>query len=414
MAGILAMILAGGEGSRLFPLTQTRTEPAVPFGGNYRLIDFALNNFVNADLMKIYVLTQFKSQSLNIHLRKAWRLTGFSNRFIEAVPAQQRINKNWYSGTADAIYQNARFIEKHTPEHVCIFGSDHIYKMDVQQMVEHHKNKDASLTVAAIRVVKEQAYRFGIIEIDEQGRMIGFAEKPSVEEAKTIPGDDKHVLASMGNYIFKSDTLLKELYADAADSNSSHDFGKDIIPKLCEKGNVFVYKLSDNYIPGEPETAYWRDVGNIHSYWEAHMQMLAPEAPFSLYNKEWPLHTYHPPLPAATFRDKEDSACDIAQSMIGAGSYIGGAEIKNSFLGFSSHVDDGAEIKESILLGNVKIGANVRLNKVIIDKNVEIAPGTVIGEDIEEDKKKFTVSDGIVVIAKGSQVGFEKPFSDKQ
>lgn len=407
MAGILAMILAGGEGSHLFPLTQTRTEPSVPFGGNYRLIDFTLNNFVNANLMKIYVLTQFKSQSLNIHLRKAWRLSGIANRFIEAVPAQQRINKNWYSGTADAIFQNARFIEKHAPEHVCIFGSDHIYKMDVQQMVKHHENKNASLTVAAIRVVKEEAYRFGIIEIDEQGRMIGFAEKPSVEEAKTIPGDDKHVLASMGNYIFKSDTLLKELYDDAADSNSSHDFGKDIIPKLCEKGNVFVYKLSDNYIPGEPKTAYWRDVGDIYSYWEAHMQMLAPQAPFSLYNKDWPLHTYHPPLPAATFREQGDTVNDIAQSMIGAGSYVNGAKIKSSFVGFNSHIGSGAEINESILLGNVKIGCNVRLNKVIIDKDVEIAPGTVIGENIEEDKKKFTVSDGIVVIAKGSKVGFD-------
>ena len=408
MAGILAMILAGGEGSRLFPLTQTRTEPSVPFGGNYRLIDFALNNFVNADLMKIYVLTQFKSQSLNTHLRKAWRLTGFTNRFIEAIPAQQRINKNWYSGTADAIHQNARFIEKNAPEHVCIFGSDHIYKMDVQQMVEHHKNKGASLTVAAIRVVKEQAYRFGIIEIDDEGRMIGFAEKPSVEDAKTIPGDEKHVLASMGNYIFKSDTLLKELHDDSLDNNSSHDFGKDIIPKLCQTGKVFVYKLSDNYIPGEPETAYWRDVGNIYSYWEAHMQMLAPDAPFSLYNSNWPLHTYHPPLPAATFREQDGAVNDISQSMVGAGSYVNGAEIKNSFIGFNSHICSAAEIKESIILGNVKIGSAARLNRVIVDKDVEIAPGTVIGENIEEDRKKFTVSEeGIVVISKGSKVGFK-------
>ena len=409
MAGILAMILAGGEGSRLFPLTQTRTKPAVPFGGNYRLVDFALNNFVNAELMKIYVLTQFKSQSLSIHLRKAWRLSGIAKQFIEAIPAQQRVNKNWYSGTADAIYQNARFIEKHAPDHVCIFGSDHIYKMDVQQMVEHHKAKEAILTVAAIRVVKEQAYHFGIIEVDEDGRMIGFTEKPSVEDAKTIPGDDKHVLASMGNYVFKSDSLLKELYDDAADSNSSHDFGKDIIPKLYPKGKVFVYKLSDNYIPGEPETAYWRDVGSLDSYWEAHMQLLADEAPFSLYNKNWPLHTYHPPLPPATFRDEADSVSDISKSMIGAGSYVNGAKIENSILGFSSHICTGAVIKESIFLGNAKIGSGARLNKVILDKDVEIAPGTVIGENLEEDRKKFTVSEnGVVVIAKGCKVGFEK------
>ena len=322
MAGILAMILAGGEGSRLFPLTETRTKPAVPFAGNYRLVDFALNNFVNADLLKIYVLTQFKSQSLNLHLRKAWRLSNITKSFIEPIPAQQRVNKNWYVGTADAIYQNARFIKQHSPEHVCIFGSDHIYKMDVQQMVEHHKQKGGCLTISAIRIAKEQAYHFGIIEINDEGRVIGFAEKPAVQDAKTIPGDPDHVLASMGNYIFATKTLLKELYADAKDINSSHDFGKDIIPKLFANNDVFVYKLSDNFIQGEPAIAYWRDVGTIDSYWEAHMDMLRPNPPFSLYNKHWPLHTYHPPLPPATFRESTNYITHIAQSFIGAGSYI--------------------------------------------------------------------------------------------
>ncbi|GLS89489.1 glucose-1-phosphate adenylyltransferase [Psychromonas marina] len=407
MSGILAMILAGGEGSRLYPLTSTRTKPAVPFGGNYRLVDFALNNFVNADLMKIYVLTQFKSQSLNIHLRKAWRLSGISNRFIEPIPAQQRVNKNWYSGTADAIYQNARFIEKSAPDHVCIFGSDHIYKMDVQQMVEFHKEKQGSLTVAAIRVLKSEAYHFGIIEIDEEGRMIGFEEKPKVEDAKTIPGDPEHVLASMGNYIFKSDVLLKELYEDAKDEDSSHDFGKDIIGKLYPKGDVFIYKLSDNYIEGEPKTAYWRDVGTIDSYWDAHMDLIADDTPFSLYNKKWPLHTYHPPLPPATFRDTSDTVSDVSKSLIGAGSYINGAKIENSILGFRSHLCKGVVVKDSVFLGNAKIGAGSRLYKVILDKNVEIAPGTVIGENLEEDRKHFTVSDnGVVVIAKNTRVGF--------
>jgi glucose-1-phosphate adenylyltransferase len=407
MSGILAMILAGGEGSRLYPLTSTRTKPAVPFGGNYRLVDFALNNFVNADLMKIYVLTQFKSQSLNIHLRKAWRLSGISKRFIEAIPAQQRVNKNWYVGTADAIYQNASFIERNNAEHVCIFGSDHIYKMDVQQMVEFHKQKAGALTVAAIRVQKSQAYHFGIIEIDEEGRMIGFAEKPSVEDAKTIPGDPDHVLASMGNYIFKSDILLKELYKDAEDENSTHDFGNDIISKLYPQGNVFIYKLSDNHIEGEPEIAYWRDVGTIDSYWDAHMDLLADNAPFSLYNRSWPLHTYHPPLPPATFRDSGDSVSDVSNSTIGAGSYINGAKIENSILGFRSHLCSGVVVKGCVFLGNAKIGEGARLNKVILDKDVEIAPGTVIGENLEEDRKHFTVSDnGVVVIAKGAKVGF--------
>jgi len=407
MPGIIAMILAGGEGSRLFPLTATRTKPAVPFAGNYRLVDFALNNFVNADLMRIYVLTQFKSQSLNIHLRKAWRLSGLSSRFIEALPAQQRVNKNWYCGTADAIYQNARFIEKNNPDHVCIFGSDHIYKMDVKQMVNFHKEKAGSLTVAAIRVQKSEAYHFGIIEIDEEGRMIGFAEKPTVEDAKTIPGDPDHVLASMGNYIFKTDVLLKKLDEDARNDHSSHDFGKDIIGTLYPKGDVFIYKLSDNHIEGEPETAYWRDVGTIDSYWDAHMDLLSDNTPFSLYNKHWPLHTYHPPLPPATFRDSCDNVNDISKSFIGAGSYINGAKIENSILGFSTHLCKDVTIKESIFLGKAKVGAGSRLTKVILDKGVELAPGTIIGEDLEEDRKQFTVSDnGVVVIAKGTKVGF--------
>ncbi|TEW56747.1 glucose-1-phosphate adenylyltransferase [Psychromonas sp. RZ22] len=408
MAGILAMILAGGEGSRLYPLTQTRTKPAMPFGGNYRLVDFALNNFVNADLMKIYVLTQFKSQSLNIHLRRAWRLSSISDRFIEAVPAQQRVNKNWYSGTADAIYQNSRFITKSGADHVCIFGSDHIYKMDVQQMVDHHKNTGSDLTVAAIRVQKQHAYHFGIIEIDEAGRMIGFAEKPSIEEAKTIPGDPDHVLASMGNYIFKSDILIKELDIDAVTEGSSHDFGKDIIPKLFPQGKVHVYNFSDNKIEGEPEHAYWRDVGTIDSYWEAHMDLLSDDQAISLYNKNWPLHTYHPPLPPATFHDQGDTETHVSKSHIGAGSYINGATIENSVLGFRSRLGSGSHIKGCVFLGKAKIGEGARLTNVILDKNVEIAPGTIIGEDLEEDRKHFTVSEnGIVVIAKGSRVGFK-------
>ena len=407
MAGILAMILAGGEGSRLFPLTETRTKPAVPFAGNYRLVDFALNNFVNADLLKIYVLTQFKSQSLNLHLRKAWRLSSITKSFIEPIPAQQRVNKNWYVGTADAIYQNARFIKLHSPEHVCIFGSDHIYKMDVQQMVEHHKQKGGCLTISAIRIAKEQAYHFGIIEINDEGRVIGFAEKPAVQDAKTIPGDPDHVLASMGNYIFETKTLLKELYADAKDINSNHDFGKDIIPKLFANNDVFVYKLSDNFIQGEPAIAYWRDVGTIDSYWEAHMDMLRPNPPFSLYNKHWPLHTYHPPLPPATFRESTNYITHIAQSFIGAGSYINGATIRNSCLGFRSHVCKDVIIDGCVFLNNTKIGQGCRLTKVILDKNVEIAPDTIIGENLEEDRKKYTVTkNGIIVIGKNSKVGF--------
>ncbi|RJG51511.1 glucose-1-phosphate adenylyltransferase [Motilimonas pumila] len=407
MAGVLAMVLAGGEGKRLHPLTETRSKPSVPFGGSYRLLDFALNNFVNADILQIYVLTQFKSQSLNIHLRQAWHLSGITNRFIDPVPAQQRLGKRWYDGTADAIYQNNKFIEMNEPEQVCIFGSDHIYKMDVRQMVNYHKEKDAHLTVAAIQVPKDQAYHFGIIEVDKEGRMIGFQEKPSVEEAKTIPGDPEHVLASMGNYTFDTKVLLSELSRDAEDEDSEHDFGKNIIPHLFPQGKVFVYNFNSNKIAGEPDGVYWRDVGTLDAYWEAHMDLLADEPPFSLYNRKWPLHTYYPPLPPATFKDSENHNTRISKSLLSAGCYVLGSHVHRSVMGFHCHIRPGTEISESVLLGEVKVGENCRIRRAIIDKNVEIAPGTVIGEDLAADKARFDVSEnGIVVIAKNTKVGF--------
>ncbi|MGL5469504.1 MAG: sugar phosphate nucleotidyltransferase, partial [Shewanella sp.] len=249
MAGVLGMILAGGEGSRLKPLTETRTKPAVPFGGSYRLIDFALNNFVNADLMRIYVLTQFKSQSLYIHMKKGWNLSGITDRFIDIIPAQMRDGKRWYEGTADAIYQNLRFVEIVSPDQVCIFGSDHIYKMDIRQMLDFHRRMGAELTVSALRMPISQASQFGVIEVDQNGKMIGFEEKPS--QPKSIPGEPEWALVSMGNYIFEADTLSKELRDDAEDPHSSHDFGKDIIPKMFPRGQVYVYDFTTNKIKGE-------------------------------------------------------------------------------------------------------------------------------------------------------------------
>ncbi|MFO6422713.1 glucose-1-phosphate adenylyltransferase [Motilimonas sp. KMU-193] len=406
MARILSMVLAGGEGTRLYPLTQSRSKPSVPFGGSYRLIDFALNNFVNSDFMRIYVLTQFKSQSLYIHLRKAWRVTGISGRFIDAIPAQMRMGKRWYDGTADAIYQNSRFIELDEPDHVCIFGSDHIYKMDIRQMVNFHQKNDAELTVAAIQVPVSEAHHFGIIEIDEEGRMIGFQEKPK-SNPKTIPGDPDHVLASMGNYVFEAKTLVNELKIDAEDENSSHDFGKDIIPKMYPRGKVFVYNFNDNKIAGEQEGSYWRDVGTINAYWQAHMDLLEEEPPFSLYNRKWPLHTYYPPLPPATFTDSDVHESEISQSLVSDGCYVLGSRIQKSVLGFRCHIRAGSQISGTIMLGNTKVGENCTIRNTIIDKGVEIAPGTVIGEDLELDRRRFTVSeDGIVVIPKGAKVGF--------
>ncbi|EKO3879794.1 glucose-1-phosphate adenylyltransferase [Vibrio metschnikovii] len=405
MTGVLGMILAGGEGSRLKPLTESRTKPAVPFGGSYRLIDFALNNFINADLMRVYVLTQFKSQSLYLHMKKGWNVSSLRGSFIDSIPAQMRDGKRWYEGTADAIYQNLRFIEISEADDVCIFGSDHIYKMDIRQMLDFHRRMEAKLTVSAIRMPLVQASQFGVIEVDVTGKMIGFEEKP--QQPKSIPGEPEWALVSMGNYIFDTDTLCRELREDAVNPESSHDFGKDIIPKMFPQGEVFVYDFSTNKIKGEKGEAYWRDVGTIESYWSAHMDLLQKDAPFSLYNRSWPLHTHYPPLPPATFANEGEKKVCITDSLISAGSYIQGAKIYKSVLGFRTNIGAGSWISESIILGDVKIGAGCTIKRTIIDKDVEIAPGTVIGEDLQLDRQRFHVSDeGIVVIAKGMKVGF--------
>lgn len=406
MAGVLGMILAGGEGSRLRPLTDTRSKPAVPFGGSYRLIDFALNNFVNADVLKIYVLTQFKSQSLYVHMKNGWNISGMTGQFIDPVPAQMRMGKRWYDGTADAIYQNLRFVEIEAPDQVCIFGSDHIYKMDVKQMLTYHKEKQADLTVSAIRMPIAEASAFGVIEVDANGKMVGFEEKPA--QPKCIPGMPDQALVSMGNYVFETQVLQTALTEDAELESSSHDFGKDIIPSLMQKGNVYVYDFCTNAIPGEKSTGYWRDVGTIEAYWQAHMDLLAEDAPFSLYNRQWQLHTYYPPLPPATVLDSDNHKVDINNCMISAGSYIRGAKIHRSILGFRTNVEPNTTICDSVILGDVKIGAGCSIRRAIIDKDAQIAAGTVIGENLEQDKARFFVSDsGIVVIPKGAKVGFE-------
>lgn len=412
MSRNLGVILAGGAGTRLFPLTQTRTKPAVPFAGGLRLIDFVLNNFVNSDLLKIYVLTQFKSQSLNIHLRQAWYLSGLTGNFIDAIPAQMRMGKRWYEGTADAIYQNIRLLEIHEPDNVCIFGSDHIYKIDVRQVIRFHEKMEAALTVCGIPVpAKEAAGRFGVIEVDENYRMVGFEEKPA--NPKTIPGQPDMALVSMGNYVFKADSLYEYLSSDADDKTSSHDFGHDIIPKMMKEGlPVYVYDFNRNIIPGEAPTAnqsYWRDVGTIYSFWEANMDLLKHEPEFDLYNGKWPLRSYHPPVPPANIMADEDgNHCTIINSTIASGSEIVGAHVEKSVLGFKVKVAKGSHLKESIFLGKCEIGENCTLNKVIADKGVKIAPNTQLGVDLELDRSRgLTVSDeGIVVIPKSMEIGF--------
>ncbi|AWL10810.1 Glucose-1-phosphate adenylyltransferase [Saliniradius amylolyticus] len=407
MSRTLAMIMAGGAGTRLYPLTQTRTKPAVPFAGGLRLIDFVLNNFVNSDLLKIYVLTQFKSQSLNIHLRQAWYLSGLTGNFIDAIPAQMRMGKRWYEGTADAIYQNLRLIEIHEPDNVCIFGSDHIYKMEVRQAVRYHEKKQADLTVCATRVPLAEASRFGVIEVDENFRMIGFEEKPA--NPKPLPDDPNSALVSMGNYIFDTQVLFDTLHKDAEDKLSSHDFGNDIIPKLYPKGSVYVYDFTLNQIPGEEgRSHYWRDVGTLYSFWEAHMDLLSCSPPLDLTNPKWPLRSYHPPVaPARILGDNDGTQSAISDSMIAAGCTIVGANVERSVLGYKIDVGAGASLKESIFLGTSTIGAGCELNRVVADKGVTIAPGTRIGIDNAEDRDRgLTVTDeGLVVLSKGAYVG---------
>ena len=406
MPGVVSLILAGGEGTRLFPLTRSRSKPAVPFAGQYRLIDFVLNNFVNSDYLKIFILTQFKSQSLNLHLRQAWHMSGITDRFIDPIPAQMRMGKRWYEGTADAIYQNMRFVQLHEPEDVCVFGSDHIYKMDIRQMVNMHRRAEAKCTVAAIKVPIDEAHAFGVIEIDENWRMIGFSEKPA--NPKSIPGDPEHALVSMGNYVFEANTLYKELEEDAALEHSSHDFGKDIIPKLCDKGQVFVYDFSRNSIKNDSgNLMYWRDVGTIDSYWKANMELLIKEPELDMYNTQWPMRTYHPPLPSAQIRASRDGRESVIKSCsISSGCEIFGATIDHSVLGYGVKVKVNSEITESVLMGGNKIGRGVVLNKCVLDKNVDVADDVKIGVDPEYDKARgFTISpEGITVVPQNTKV----------
>lgn len=414
MSGVLAMILAGGEGTRLMPLTKSRSKPSVPFGGSYRLIDFVLNNFVNSGILRLNVITQYKSQSLYMHLKNGWTVSGIPNCFIDPIPAQMRTGKDWYKGTADAIYQNLTFIDDVYADDVCIFGSDHIYKMDIRQMLAFHYTTSADLTVAAIRMpTSEVAGRFGVIEIDQEGRMIGFEEKP--QNPKEIPGQPGFSLVSMGNYIFKSGPLHEYLIADAADKNSTHDFGNDIIPKMFPTGKVFVYDLSDNVIEGESNEIYWRDVGSIDAYWDAHMDLVSQNPKFSLMNYKWPLHTFYPPLAPALFSDTKSNHSKVSHSLISAGCKIEGANIYKSVLGFRCTADDGSAVEESVLIGDVKIGAGCKIKRAIIDRDVEIAPGYTLGYDKEQDMKLINVHDkegprisegGIIVIPKGMRIGF--------
>jgi glucose-1-phosphate adenylyltransferase len=392
------MVLAGGRGERLYPLTRDRAKPAVPFGAIYRIIDFTLSNCINSGIRRIYALTQYKSTSLHRHIQFGWDiLSAPLGEFIEAIPAQQRIDEHWYQGTADAIFQNINILQEERPDLVLILSGDHIYKMNYRRMIAFHLEKEADLTVAAIRMDRKLSREFGVMEIDENWRIVGFQEKP--EEPKAIPGDPGGILASMGIYIFNTEVLVRRLIEDTR-SDSSHDFGKNIIPMMIGRDRVFTFDFRRGDCGG---TEYWRDVGTIDAYYEANMDLISVTPQLNLYDAQWPILTYQPPSPPAkTVWIEEGRVGTALNSIISNGCIISGGNVKRSVLSPRVTIHSFAEIEDSILLEGVDVGRNAKIKRTIIDKEVLIPPGMEIGYHLEEDAKRFTVTpSGIVVVPKG-------------
>jgi len=401
---VLAFVLAGGKGTRLYPLTKERAKPAVPFGGRYRIIDFVLSNLINSGVYSIYVLIQFKSQSLLQHLRDGWQFSGLlNNHFIIPVPSQMRISGDaWYRGTADAIFHNLNLIEQSHPDLVVVFGADHIYRMNIRAMIEYHQAKKAEVTVASIPVGKEWAAEFGVVETDASGRIIGFHEKRA--DAPTIPGDPGRVYASMGNYIFSTDRLLAELRADAENENGSHDFGRDILPSLVGRCEMFAYDFNQSRIPGDPAEVkpYWRDVGTIDAYFEAAMDLRMISPALNLYNKLWPLRTAgYADAPAKFTFDEDGRRGEAIDSIVSGGAILSGGLVRRSILHRGVRVHAGATVEDSIIFDNCDIGRRCKIRHAIIDKNVMLAPDTAIGYDLESDRRRYHVSQGGIVVVEG-------------
>ncbi len=409
MPKFLAMILAGGEGRRLDPLTRERAKPAVPFGGRYRIIDFVLSNFANSGVLRMKVLVQYKSDSLNTHVQRAWRLTALLNEYVEIVPAQMRYGPKWFEGSADAIYQNLNIITDEEPDYTFVFGADHIYRMDVRQMLRFHLEKKAELTVAAIPIPVSSAAEFGVIEADAEGRMVGFVEKPR-ENPKTMPGDTTRCLASMGNYLFATEALVQEIVRDAGDPNSVHDFGKSIVSSMYARRRVFVYDFTGNDVPGqtERERGYWRDVGSLDAYYQANMDLVAVDPTFSLYNDRWPIYTIQHQQPPCKFvfnNEGEGRVGKATDSLVSEGCIISGGHVHHSILSPNVRINSYSYVEGSILFEDVNVGRHCRLRRCIVDKHVDIPAGTSIGFDAEEDRRRFQVTEsGIVIIPKGMHI----------
>ena len=398
---VLGIVLAGGEGKRLMPLTADRAKPAVPFGGVYRLVDFVLSNLVNGGVQRICVLTQYKSHSLDRHISTTWRMTGLLGDYVTPVPAQQRLGPRWFLGSADAIFQSLNLIHDEQPDYVVVFGADHVYRMDPRQMLRQHITGGAGVTVAGIKVPRDQAGSFGVISTELRSDKISeFLEKPA--DPPVLASDPDHVFASMGNYIFSTDVLLDALRRDADDDESVHDMGGSILPMLTERGQAQVYDFDANEIPGESERdhGYWRDVGSLDAYYDAHMDLISPQPVFNLYNRDWPIFTNQAQLPPAKF-----VAGGIAsESMVSAGAIIAG-QVTGSVLAPGVVVEEGAVVQGGVLLPGVRVGRGAVVRQAILDKNVVVPPGATVGVNSEHDAEYCTVSaDGIVALGKGQHV----------
>jgi glucose-1-phosphate adenylyltransferase len=406
---VLGIVLAGGEGKRLMPLTLDRAKPAVPFGGHYRLIDFALSNLMNSGLRQVVVLTQYKSHSLDRHISTLWRLSGLFNSYVTSVPAQQRLGKRWYLGSADAILQSLNLVYDEKPDYIAVVGADHVYRMDFEQMIDAHIASGAECTVAAIRQPIALADQFGVIDVDPEDpeHIRAFLEKPSAPQG--LPDAPGEVLASMGNYVFTADALIEAVRADGERADSKHDMGGDIVPYFVERGTAGVYDMKNNDVPGATarDRYYWRDVGTLESYFEAHQDLISVLPVFNLYNKQWPIFSRQDNMPPAKFtRDARGTLSTVIDSIVSLGSVVSGAHIERSVLGAHTMVESGAMLTDSIVFDHTRVAAGATVRRAILDKNAVIEPGATVGVDADLDRSRgFTVTDsGITVVGKGVRV----------